>query len=453
MVLDSLAPELLLLVLCQIDSPKDLHSVISASAPCYRVFACSEEHVMSCLLRNAFTSENLHHAVAVLSLPATRTRPRPTLAEIAFLVERYFEGPTLELPTDKASLVALCRLYHRVNQYTVDYCQNALSVLGYYSPHTADYSPTITERARFYRGFLRLELFCRAFYDWAYPDQVEDGNSTQAQFDQFVSRLDPWEVEEMSCALCHLVSVVEGAVDAVEHDLYQTFLTNPATQIMPPGEEPPKELTNTDIPDEGFLVRCDRLDLEGLQLFSERGKYLSPERIISLAALGLDFIHRLTKADNDKRYLMVKREAKRGLFLPDTLDSAPTSNSETKTPDKFNNIKVDRPNLGWYWFKARQQHIYSGWHPTFDNWRLRERAFVFWDPKRIRNLKGLYAQFPNARKGRVDGVYARWSRLSLEERISDMWVPRIVMNEILHGSSDDPQSEEDDGIGLIVSGP
>lgn len=293
------------------------------------------------------------------------------------------------------------------------------------------------ERTRFYRGFLRLELFCRAFYDRAYLDESGTGNSKQAQFDDFVCRLEPWEVEEISCALCHLVFVVEGVVDAVEHHLYQALLTNPATQIMPPGEEPPNKLKNADISDGGYLIRCD-LDREGLELFSERGRYLAPERIVSLAALGLGFVHHLVKSDNDKRYLIVQRRAKRGLFLPDTLDSAPSADSETKTPDKFNNIGVDRPNLGWFWFKAREQHIYSPWHPTYDNWRLRERAFVFWDPRRIRNLKGLYAQFPNARKGRVDGVYARWSKESLEERVCDMWIPKIIVNDILHGSGEVP---------------
>ncbi|KAM6534231.1 hypothetical protein FALCPG4_007163 [Fusarium falciforme] len=443
MALDDLAPELLLLILCQIDTPKDLHSFISASPPCYRLFEGSQEHVISSVLRNAFTIENIHHAVAALLLPAAHKIPRPSNTQITAALDRYFDGDTLDLPEDKASLVALCRLYHRVNQYTDDYFQHSLYILGYVPNCSADFYPSIRERTRFYRGFLRLELFCRAFYDRAYPDEPEPGNSKQIQFDDFVSRLEPWEVEEISCALCYLVFVVEGVVDAVEDSLYQALLTNTATHIMPPGEVPPKELTNTDIPDGGYLIRCDSLDREGLELFSERGKYLAPERIISLAALGLEFIHHLAKSNNDKRYLIVQRRAKRGLFLPDTLDAAPSTDSEIKTPDKFNNIGVDRPNLGWFWFKAREQHIYSGWHPTYDNWRLRERAFVFWDPRRIRNLKGLYAQFPNARKGRVDGVYARWSRESLEERVSDMWIPKIVVNEILHGSGELAPDGED----------
>ncbi|RSM05027.1 hypothetical protein CEP52_006526 [Fusarium oligoseptatum] len=443
MVLDDLAPELLLLILCQIDTPKDLHSLISASPHCYRLFASSQEHVISCVLRNAFRIENIHHAVGALSLPAAHERIRPNNAEITSALDRYFDGDTLDLPEDKASLVALCRLYHRVNQYTSDYFQHSLYVLGYVPNCAADFYPSIRERTRFYRGFLRLELFCRAFYDRAYPDDPEPGNSKQIQFDDFISRLEPWEVEEISCALCYLVFVVEGVVDAVEDYLYKALLTNPAAYIVPPGEAPPMALTNTDIPDEGYLVYCDGLEREGLELFSESGRYLAPERIISLAALGLGFVHHLVKSDNDKRYLIIQRRSKRGLFLPDTLDSAPSTDAEIRTPDKFNNIRVDRPNLGWFWFKAREQHIYSGWHPTYDNWRLRERAFVFWDPRRIRNLKGLYAQFPNARKGRVDGVYARWSRSSLEERLSNIWVPKILMNEILHGSAELPLDEED----------
>ncbi|KAJ4327242.1 hypothetical protein N0V84_002372 [Fusarium piperis] len=434
MALDDLAPELLLLILCQIDTPKDLYSFISASPSCYRLFAGSQEHVISSVLRNAFTSENIHHAVAALSLPAAHERARPSNAEITSALDGYFDGDTLDLPEDKTSLVALCRLYHRVNQYTTDYFQNSLYILGYVPRRSADFYPSIRERTRFYRGFLRLELFCRAFYDRTYPDELGPGNSKQAQFDDFFCRLEPWEVEEISCALYYLIFVVEGVVDAVEHHLYQALLTNPATHIMPPGEGPPKELTNTDIPDGRYLIRCGSVDREGLELFSERGKYLAPERIISLAALGLGFVHHLVNSDNDKRYLIVQRRAKCGFFLPDTLDSAPSTDSEIKTPDKFNNIRVDRPNLGWFWFKAREQHIYSGWHPTYDNWRLRERAFVFWDPRRIRNLKGLYAQFPNARKGRVDGVYARWSKESLEER--------IVVDEILHRSGEVPLDED-----------
>jgi hypothetical protein len=106
MALHQLAPDVLALILKAVDCPRDLYSLISASAACFRTFICSPKHILSSVLRNAILPEAIPHALAAISVPvapADSAAPAPHQGVDAFLND-YFTGRPFDFPTTRSEL-------------------------------------------------------------------------------------------------------------------------------------------------------------------------------------------------------------------------------------------------------------------------------------------------------------------------------------------------------------
>ncbi|KAJ3489010.1 hypothetical protein NLG97_g6084 [Lecanicillium saksenae] len=229
-MLETIPNELILLVLSSCDSTRSLHSLIVASPRCHRVFADSPESILLPLLRRAVSSEIWGDFAAVCSADAfTQPDSRDPIAkaeEIGLFLDRYFGGG-VEMPTDKASIVAGFRLLTITSDFVNDYVKQAMEEISFLAEHGSygsacsilpnrmvqSSSPDSGRLlppggpARFFRGLLRLELQSRIFRHEQRVFTARPGRNLfgSEQFDLYLRRMQPWAVEELTCAHNHLM--------------------------------------------------------------------------------------------------------------------------------------------------------------------------------------------------------------------------------------------------------
>ncbi len=229
MVLHHLPAELLSLVLQAVDCPRGPLSLIIASSPCYGAYTQSPHLILASVLKNAILPDAFQHALAILRIPVAKP-PRAEPLE-AFLDE-YFQTHSFGVPTDKAALIALCRLYLRISYFVDDYSSRAMRALVTEpnTEQTPNFSPlSSTERARFQRAFFRYEL-----YSLALPADFNVRNHSlflaHAQFTRFLARMEPMVVQEMSCVHYYFASLIGGFIDDLEDQLVEAVLTAPGVR-------------------------------------------------------------------------------------------------------------------------------------------------------------------------------------------------------------------------------
>ncbi|KAK0621403.1 hypothetical protein B0T17DRAFT_508753 [Bombardia bombarda] len=429
MYLHALAPELLSLILKALDRPRDLHSLIRASAPCFRVYALSPVLILSSILRNAILPDALHHALAHGHIPAT-----PSNESLEAFLDEYFQADSFGFPTDKATLVTLCRLFSQTCYFIDDYSARAM--------HTLDPEPnpgqatalslSRTERARLQRAFYRYELYSRVF--------PVDSNArchslvpADVQFSRFLARIEPWEAEEMSCAYHYFTSLMGRFIYDLEEQVVETVLASPDVR-RPPSLACPFP-NGQGRADDSDMVLFNCLDLRDLDLFSNDGRFRSPGIVSYLASLGSAFIYQLVLADKGRRKDMIREKTPVWRdFLPEALDHAPDTGPKTIVPDGIDDNQPSHPNLGYYLFKRSEQDVY--FHIRHDgilNCPLRETAFVFWDAEKIfrppvgDNLRETRRMDPK----RVNQLYNRYRGKSAEEWLEGVKIPRAQMERII----------------------
>ncbi|KAI1452305.1 hypothetical protein F4805DRAFT_41470 [Annulohypoxylon moriforme] len=481
MHLEDLVPELLARILQLLDHPRDLLSLVRASPQCFRVYARSPALILSPILKNAILPDALHHALACVRVPSA---PSQTVRE-AFLRD-YFQSKPLAysrdhfqfkpftFPTDKISITALCGLCLRTSYFVDDYSTRAMCALNL-KPNAGQSTASAlssTELARFQRAFFRYELYCRVF-PADYHAQCGSIVPAHEQFTEFLSRMAPFEVEEMTCVHHYFTVLIGGFIDDLEDQLVEAALTAPGVCHPPflarsssPGpakrQKPRVTIVNglrfvrslepiqTEIDDgqspaDNTDMRLFRdFDLCGLDIFSKDGRFRSSTYVSYVASLGSAFMYRLVLADKDQRRRIIQENTPVWRdFLPEALDHAPRTGPKTHMPDGIDNNHLSHPNLGYYRFKRSEEIIYFRiLNNSILNCPLRERAFVFWDADRIL-CPVVSDQLQRARSMdpvKVDLQFDRYEYKSAEERLKGVRIPWAQMERIIEefGSVFDP---------------
>lgn len=442
MPLHSLAPELLFLILKALDHPRDLHSVIRASAPCFRIYALSPVLILSSILRNAVLPDALHHALAHGHIPAT-----PSHESLEAFLDRYFQAHSFGFPTDKATVVTLCRLFWQTSYFIDDYSARAMRALDPEpNPGQATtLSLSRTERARLQRAFFRYELYSRVF-PADHNARCRSLVPAHVQFTRFLARIEPWEVEEMSCVHHYFTYLMGRFIDDLEEQLVETVLAIPGVRQPPSLDRPSPNGQGRDDDSDMDLFNC--LDLRDLDFFSKDGRFRSQGTVSYLASLGSAFVYQLVLADKGRRKDMIRENAPvwrdflpEALeyaplwrdFLPGALDYALDPNPKTIIPDWIDDNQPSHANLGYYLFKRSEHHIYFRIRRDgILNCPIREAAFVFWDAERILrpsvsdNLRKIRCMDPV----RVNQLYNRDKGKSAEERLEGVRIPKAQMERI-----------------------
>lgn len=477
--LHHLAPELLILTLSSVGSLRDLHSLICASAPCFRAFSSNRTRILSSILENAIQPDALRHALAVGQIPS----PLPVGSEasivLAFLGE-YFLTSEIEFPTDMARLVSICKVYNGVSRLIDDFSLRSAHLLGFHPPLSEDnalwpeglkpssykFTPlSTTELTRLQRAFFRYEIYSRVFPP-SPEHQLESLFSSENQFRLFLSRLEPWEVEEMSCIHTYFASLVAGFINDLEEQITQAVLTSPGVRCpaRPFSSSPRRMRTNAmatrgGLWDDSFaptrrqqtwkdrhtpqtteagekLVFFTELDLRGLSLFEKQTKRRIPKFLSNMASLGLGFMIRLIDGNEKQRRDMIQERAPFSRdFLPEALEYSPSANPGVEITPPITDIdRPCSPNLGYFLFRLTRQRVYARIYdihgkPVYEP--LREMGYVFWDANRIK-IPHVKEHLDNAKNAPRNGpFFCRWIReKSVEERLDGVLLPESEMERI-----------------------
>lgn len=479
--LHSFPPELVLHILQSLSSPLDLHALISASPTCLALFTRSPCPILFRVLTNALHPVAMVEAVAILYARKALHPPGSTVsvvdkdAALCDFLLRYFGSEGFEFVRDKASLVALSRLYLKVDRFAHDFAARSLKILKDLDPVGPGFAVrsaqqwrvevgatamsrrvsdlSISEMARLHRAFLRHELYCQMFR----TDLDDTGRQLfqrDSQFEWFLAKLDSWENEEISCVHQYFMSVFVGLIDDIEHQLVravrQAHITmhplklellrdedDTGEPILDRVASPPHSERNggwnayDSLYHASHMFDFTTLDWTDLQFCTTNSNAFLFKYVSYLSSLGLNFINRLIFADPTERKNTIRsRIPQQRDFLPEALGyglSFSTSPSLNKPPTPHLGC-----NLGWHLFHHSDDRDYRYTGSFHINTAVRAGGYVFWDVWRIMEVKtqllAVRAMYPY----HASALFGRRSRFrSAQAQLRGFAVPKVVWDLII----------------------
>ncbi|KAM7205923.1 hypothetical protein V8F33_000753 [Rhypophila sp. PSN 637] len=225
------------------ESLADLESLILASRPCYNAFSTHRNSILSSVLLNELGPANYRELLAIAHIPAgvsamgshgevrgafhsdletdtnDKTDEACLIAVLEPYLEHYFSTRPFEDLRDPGSISQILQVYKTIRRITDRYfAQTSELLMGVWTLSSGNMLDLNTgkailapisraETARLQRAFLRYELYSRLF---PYKEVESGGDdprsrsidimssiSGESQFDLFIRRLEPWEVEEL----------------------------------------------------------------------------------------------------------------------------------------------------------------------------------------------------------------------------------------------------------------
>lgn len=289
------------------------------------------------------------------------------------------------------SLLALDKLADEVNILAKQYFERKM--VDFHGVFLASSLSMVTraERARIQRGFFVYELYCRSFPLDPHHVLEKSAMHPQQQGDWFVSRLDQWVLEEMSCIYWYFFYRLDTFISECEEHVYEMAMTAHRLQSG-----------NVDGPFANErMVEFSSWEDE-FSVYRIPGKEDQFENLSSLVTLGVTFMNQIMFGDKEQsKHLIRTRKFQDRAFLPEAVDFV------QKRPDliaKFRIAMMGRnipelgnlgetqfedpgaPNLGYRMLEVR-------WQPsTYCDLlsdkpaRLAQRlGYVFWDATRLRH--------------------------------------------------------------------
>ncbi|MCJ1431059.1 hypothetical protein MMC27_000409 [Xylographa pallens] len=426
--LDTLAPELVYLILQEMATPTDLSALIHASAPFYRTFLLWRSTTLANVLRNAIHPDVLFDALAVLKAPEVKElQYQSDDARLKANVE-FLEGYSSTREStcygdlrDLAVSIPLCRLYSSLDHFITDFSRKALNalsgrpgldalshLLGGCDELETSQIPNLlnTERARLHRAFFRFEL-CQRLFSWVgglpgyltLSRQVNESNL-------LLALLPPWEVEEVVCIHQYLTRVLENVFDEVEDEFVAAVLRESDENLSHIGEAgslysdtatstPVSESMSThhDFKEsfQDYLARMDRSGLDhGLEFFGDNWKWKHTYRIDYLRAQGLQFLDDFIKLDKQdqtelcasvpSRYELWCKQVFHVVPVQDRLLQREINGERTGLESSLGGENIKDCNKGWLWAAGYQATVRYNIAANCD---LRRFGYVFWDSKRL----------------------------------------------------------------------
>lgn len=436
MPLETLAQELVSLILQNVDSPRGLHDLITASPACLRTFSQAPRLILSAVIRNAIPAETIRHFLAVLRTPSPST-----MSLVSQFLDQYFDvSSSFDFPTTKADVISLYQLYNRVTFIITRYLHR-LQELG--SGESILISSG-SECVRLQRAFLRFELYSRLFqvdktYPWEDPTPNHQFSGVE-QFDLFLFHLAPWEVEEMHCVEQYISVLVENFVDQLQEQLIDSVKRCPGIVWTLSSES--RQAVDMKEKEEGN-GKCNRenlrafeaLELTGLTLFSRNVENYSPAHISYMTSLGLDFIYDLCISEGRRSGLIRSNSPHTREFLPEALRHSPpwirVPEGVYRQPKWGAEDDPHHHNLSWHLYRMDPNYGAIYVRPlNCDYSALRQLGYVFWDSGRIQSSE-VFERLESARKGMLDcGHFGRRRRERLEDRLKGVRLPIDQFQEI-----------------------
>ncbi|KAG9254079.1 uncharacterized protein F5Z01DRAFT_636741 [Emericellopsis atlantica] len=417
MAVDTLPPELLMRILELLESTADLYSVISASPAALRIFETASERVLLTVTRRRIHPQSLRHAVATISVPSVNFKPPWNV------LDRYFSSGSE--PSEDALLApgkarALATLHAHVCRHIRRYADQTCAQLS--GPATdGGQQLSSTELTRLERGFYRYELYCRVFP--AEPgNALQSRSSAREQFERFIKRLEPWEMEEIVCIHQYFVYHLGTIVDDLESQLVTRFLANAC-------REPP-------VGDAQQVLYYDELDMREMTLFSTEARKDSPHNLGYIAASGLAFMNSVFHATTSTERLDLIRSHGPGTreLLADALYRGAEEIPHPPISRDFSGDDPSLPNLGYLQYAPDVTTIYMQIREDDIRWLpMRLLGYVFWDSDRLENplARSVMEQGQGMSMRELRQRFDRSKQPSAEARLDGFRVRRDVMDDLV----------------------
>lgn len=272
-------------------------------------------------------------------------------------------------------LLTLRQLQSAIEYFIDGYCSYQLPIL--FTPGTNMTSDlSVTELARLQRAFYRYDI-CQTM--WYYPGRFHyDWQFKTSRYDArlLLSRLKPWEVEEIACVWHHIHKRLENIFDEQGQTLLESIVSTSGSKQTETGGSSTTKLDQQD----GCGLRPRFEEPYDDFVFSEDGKAYQAEHVTFLASRPLPFLQALLESGQDKqRQLMFEYQVFELDYLGRLLEKNFSSRPLRKEAN-FDGDKVSGCNRAWLWAtKARPApRLMSG-----GNFHLRTWGYVFWDEDRM----------------------------------------------------------------------
>lgn len=437
MAFETLPPELLMLILQLLESTADLYSIISASPAALGVFETAAERVLVTVTRRRISPQSLRHAVATISVPSVNMK-RSECSRFKSLwkfLDGYFRsGPEssqdILLAPGKARALATLHAHvcRHIRRYADRTCAQLTDpahkqVLDKTQQHAIEGNQRLssTELTRLERGFYRYELYCRVF-------PVEPGNALQSrssaleQFDYFIRRLEPWEMEEIVCIHEYFIYHLGIIVDDLEDQLVDRFLGNARR--------------DSEIDDAPQLSQYDGLAIRDMMLFSRDFRKNSPHNLGYIAASGLRSMNRVFHATTSTERLDLIRSHGPGTrdLLADALYRGAREVPHPLISRDFGRDHASLPNFGYVKYAPDVTTIYIQIRKNNIHWLpMRLLGYVFWDSDRLEKplAQSIMVESQNMSQEELRKRFDRSKQPSAEARLKGFRVKREVMDDLV----------------------
>ncbi|KAJ3496441.1 hypothetical protein NLG97_g2661 [Lecanicillium saksenae] len=455
--LSHLPTELIGTILETVSTPGDLFGIISASPDCYRVFVATPERYLFTALRSVVPTPIWAEFCATLcaaskfQIVVDEELLAADKASIILFLDRYFAAsPDFASPCSKSELLAACKLHYEVSFFlkdiTLKTSQEALflSQVGILGSPSNPGSERVTasegveisdaEELRIYRALLRFELYCRVFRPAQRSDQVTEYSGDE-QFDLFLERFEPWEVEEITCVHQHLAGIIEITLSAMNRE----FEAEVRRLVADSDALSPKEGTQEDAPqpESATVSKLEDISsfLDGaLHNFSKEFKRHSIGAISSIISVGLSCMHDLARSSNTERFELLRRNhTEQSPFMAHALPTLSLLGALPTNPEEVQREDPAQANLGYVLYKANEHGGYLGIRRSPSNFPYRALGYVFWDSARILSapFREAFSQVKTAELSFLSERYEGLGRKCPEENLSGVKLSRAQVKILI----------------------
>ena len=406
-------------ILKHLRTTQDLHSLICASPRYYQVFLASRESILSEHTKNIISMEAMPNAL----IASSESRDPPvglSFHDVEESLARFGEillYMGMKLPVSTS--VRLIKLNNSIVYHMEDFAHYTLRNLHVCSTSIspkltnasiAQNSPSEAERIRLQRAFYRVDLFCYVFHSSDKSNHATHKQiASKLQEAQFLSRLPPWEVEEIACVWHYLRKQLENLFDRLEDNFVKIALEGSHLGIKDALAAEDREALLKEAHDDSrkFYASQESVNISHMDgcffkggandFFRNQAKRFSHDKHIEyLASMGLAFLHRLFDADPKEQLRIVLQNTCRRSevsFLSTALNVYCNKAAQRHAEwDDDGDILDDylRPNRGFQWARTALGTSY----PCRHKGGLRSLGYVFWDSSRLRGILGLKEDVP-----------------------------------------------------------
>ena len=407
--MDSLPPEVLAMIMKKCSSIATLYALIRSSSRLYSLFQASKQMILSGFLHELLHPEVLCEAKRIgclspIGYPYTNDKD---IEAFAATLDAEEKDTHVTEPIPLEACIRICRLHRSVEYFVRDFTEHCATISGLcgYSLDNGTLSPSWTEESRIQRAFYRLDLYARLFHsykDFAHP---YDGSTMRsaAQSDLFITKLPPYQVEELACLHGYFHARLTKAYGLVQKEFSELML-----EIMQDMDDNPQEQEEM-FDSDSWRSREDAVYDPNLDewtslkykaefgcrcFFSERENAFRFQYKEYQIASGLLSLHEFFEAGWEQQGCIladlwddIHTEEEGSASLYNALIDKPLSVAEWVTTDE---VDINQPNEAYLWGHAHMDP--SSNRPLQSSDGFRQCGYVFWDNVRLRS-SGMMAEY------------------------------------------------------------